>query len=132
MDRFERDPNQTFLQNCNVMGLDILRAMSREPEVLTAFIAEVEKARGLDHNLDCSINLLKQELDDPIELESRMRMIGELMALTLQGALLAQHASQAVAEAFCASRLAPRYRGAFGTLPSGLDLDSILDRVSSY
>ena len=116
----------------NVMGLDILRAMSREPEVLTAFIAEVEKARGLDHNLDCSIDLLKQELDDPIEVESRMRMIGELMALTLQGALLAQHGSQAVAEAFCASRLAPRYRGAFGTLPSGLDLDSILDRVSSY
>ena len=63
-------------------------------------------------------------------MESRMRMISELMALKLQGALLTQLGSQAVAEAFCASRLAPRYRGAFGTLPSGLDLDSILGRIS--
>jgi putative acyl-CoA dehydrogenase len=115
----------------NVMGLDVLRAMSREPESLPAFMAEVEQARGLDHNLDRTIDDLKQELDDQNWMEGRMRMITELMALTLQGALLTQHGRPAVAEAFCASRLAPRYRGAFGTLPQGLDLDSILDRASS-
>ena len=114
----------------NVMGLDVLRVMSREPEALSAFMTEVQKARRLDHNLDCSLDLLKQELDNPKDMESRMRMISELMALTLQGALLTQFGSQAVAEAFCASRLAPRYRGAFGTLPSGIDLDGILDRIS--
>jgi len=56
-------------------------------------------------------------------------MITEMMALTLQGALLVQHAPAPVANAFCASRLAPRYRGAFGTLPRGCDLDAIIARA---
>ena len=112
------------------MGLDVLRVMSRELEALSAFMTEVQQARGLDHNLDCPLDLLKQELDNPKDMESRMRIIIELMVLTLQGALLTQFGTQAVAEVFCASRLAPRYRGAFGTLPSGLDLDSILKRIS--
>ena len=42
----------------NVMGLDVLRVMSREPEALSAFMTEVQKARRLDHNLDCSLDLL--------------------------------------------------------------------------
>ena len=56
-------------------------------------------------------------------------MITEMMALTFQGALLTQHGPSELAEAFCASRLAPRYRGAFGTLPKGLDLDAIISRA---
>ena len=93
-------------------------------------MTEVQQARGLDDILDCSLDLLNQELDNPKDMESRMRMISELMALTLQGALLTQFCIQAVSEAFCASRLAPGYHGAFGTLPSGLDPDSILYRIS--
>lgn len=58
-----------------------------------------------------------------------MRMITELMALVLQGALLTGYGPAAVAEAFFASRFAPRYRGAFGTLPGGCDLDAVLDRA---
>ena len=58
-----------------------------------------------------------------------MRMVTEMMALTLQAALLTCHGDSAVADAFCASRLAPRYRGAFGTLPKGLDLDAIISRA---
>ena len=64
-------------------------------------------------------------------MEGRMRMITELMALVLQGALLTGHGVTAVAEAFCASRLAPRYRGAFGTLPKGCDLDAVIDRAAA-
>ena len=62
-------------------------------------------------------------------LEGRMRTVTEMMALTLQGALLTCHGDSAVADAFCASRLAPRYRGVFGTLPKGLDLDAIISRA---
>ena len=58
-----------------------------------------------------------------------MRVITELMALVLQGALLTELGSSPVAEAFCASRLAPRHRGAFGTLPKGCDLDAVIDRA---
>jgi putative acyl-CoA dehydrogenase len=113
----------------NIMGLDVLRALTREPEALPAFFAELELARGNDANLDRTIDDLKAELDDQHGLEHRMRMVTEMMALSLQGALLTRHAPGEVAEAFCASRLAPRYRGAFGTLPLGLDLDSIISRA---
>lgn len=107
----------------------MLRAISREPEVVFVFMAEVEKARGSDANLDRIIDDLHGELKNPDGMEIRMRMITEMMALALQGALLTQNAPAAVAEAFCASRLAPRYRGTFGTLPQGCDLDSIIDRA---
>ena len=113
----------------NVVGLDVLRAMTREPDTVPAFLAEVETARGNDANLDRAIDDLKNELADTDGIESRMRGVTEAMALTLQGALLTREAPSAVAEAFCASRLAPRYRGAFGTLPKGLDFDTLIDRA---
>tara|TARA_B100001057_G_scaffold481134_1_gene554809 strand:+ start:194 stop:1843 length:1650 start_codon:yes stop_codon:yes gene_type:complete len=113
----------------NVMGLDVLRAMRREVKAIPAFMAEVEKARGNHPNLDRTIDDLRDELANPDGIETRMRMITEMMALTLQGALLTSLSDSAVAEAFCASRLAPRYRGAFGTLPSGCDLDAIIARA---
>ena len=115
----------------NVMGLDVLRAMGREPECVPALVAEVERARGNHPDLDRAIDALGAELADRNGMEGRMRMITELMALVLQGALLTGHGPAAVAEAFCASRLAPRYRGAFGTLPKGCDLDAVIDRAMS-
>jgi putative acyl-CoA dehydrogenase len=125
----EAPVNSIWEGSGNVVGLDVLRAMKREPEAIPAFIAEVERARGNDTNLDRAIDELKDELDDTDGIEGRMRTITEMMALTLQGALLTQHAPAEVAQAFCASRLAPRYRGAFGTLQKGLDLDSIINRA---
>lgn len=113
----------------NVMGLDVLRAMTRESETMPSFLAEVEKSRGNDANLDRAIDDLKTELAETDGIEGRMRMITEMMALTLQGSLLTRHAPNEVAEAFCATRLAPRYRGAFGTLPNGISLDSIISRA---
>ena len=113
----------------NIMGLDVLRAMTREPDAIPAFTAELEMARGNDANLDHRIDDLRAELENKIGIEARMRMITEMMALCLQGALLTQHAPAAVAEAFCASRLAPRYRGAYGTLPEGCDLLAVIDRA---
>ena len=113
----------------NVMGLDVLRAMGREAEAIPAVMAELEKARGNHPNLDRAIDDLRDELADPEGLEARMRMVTEMMALTLQAALLTRHGDSPVADAFCASRLAPRYRGTFGTLPKGLDLDAIISRA---
>ena len=53
------------------------------------------------------------------------------MALALQAALLVRHAPAAVAEAFCASRLAgePGLALTLGTLPTGTDATAILDRA---
>ncbi len=131
MPRLDREApvNSIWEGSGNVISLDVLRAISREPQVVSVFMAEVEKARGGNANLDQIIDDLHREFNDLDDLEVRMRMITEMMALTLQGALLVQHAPAPVANAFCASRLAPRYRGAFGTLPRGCDLDAIIARA---
>ena len=112
-----------------MMGLDVMRAMGREHETLEALVAELDAARGRDNNLDRAIDRLKDEVAKPADLELRMRSVTEQMALALQGALLTAHAPDAIASAFCQSRLAPQFTGAFGTLPTGLDMDGILERA---
>jgi putative acyl-CoA dehydrogenase len=51
------------------------------------------------------------------------------MALAFQGSLLVRYGHSAVADAFCASRLAGDEGLALGTLPSGLDVGTIVERA---
>jgi putative acyl-CoA dehydrogenase len=64
----------------------------------------------------------------PETLEVRARRVVEGMALALQGSQLVRHGDPAVADAFCASRLAGDWGGAFGTLPAGTDFETIITR----
>ncbi len=114
----------------NVICLDVLRAMSRQPESVEAFFAELDRARGADHRLDGAIDNLRRQLDRPEEVEAGARRMVEKMALVLQGALLVRHSHPAVADAFCASRLEGNWGRAFGTLPPGLDLGTIVERAT--
>ncbi|MFE3458442.1 acyl-CoA dehydrogenase family protein [Nocardiopsis aegyptia] len=113
----------------NVNALDVLRALAREPRTLEVFRVEVESASGADARLDAAWRRLGAELARPEEAELRARRTVELMALVLQGSLLVRHAPNAVADAFCASRLGPDHGMAFGTLPPGLDFAALLDRA---
>jgi putative acyl-CoA dehydrogenase len=112
----------------NVNALDVLRAMHREPDSVTAFIAEVEEARGADPRLDRSVATLKQQLSNGAAAEAGARRLVERMALVLQGSLLVRHGDPNVADAFCASRLAGDWGHSFGTLPEGLHTASIVQR----
>lgn len=113
----------------NVAALDSLRAISRQPETVDAFFAEVEQAAGADRHLDAAVAGLRKQLADPEEAEYRARQITETMALVLQGSLLQRHAPAAVADAFCVSRLGGGHGNAFGTLPSGVDTAAVIDRA---
>ncbi len=73
------------------------------------------------------MNRLKNELNQATETSAR-RLV-EHMALTLQASLLVRHAPAAVADAFCATRLAGDWGHSFGTLPDSADLDTILARA---
>ncbi len=111
----------------NVNCLDVLRAMEREPETVEAFLDELDLAAGGDRRLDRAVEALRAELTQPEE--ARARILVERMALALQGSLLVRSGNPAVADAFCASRLGGNSGRAYGTLPSGLDLATILDRA---
>lgn len=113
----------------NVAALDALRAMAREPHTVEVFLEEAALAAGSDARFDDALARLTKELSDHDDIELRARRIVEQMALVLQGSQLLQHAPSAVADAFCATRLDRDWGDAFGTLPSGLDLDPIIERA---
>jgi putative acyl-CoA dehydrogenase len=124
----EAPVNSLWEGSGNVNALDVLRAMDREPESVTAFIAEVEEARGSDPRLDRSVAELKRELSNGAGVEAGARRLVERLAVVLQGSLLVRHGDPAVADAFCASRLGGDWGHSFGTLPQGLQLTSIVQR----
>jgi putative acyl-CoA dehydrogenase len=113
----------------NVQALDVLRALTKEPASVEAFFAEVDRARGADPRLDDAVLGVKAGLADLDDVASRARRLVERMALALQGSLLVRHAPAAVADAFCASRLAGDWGHAFGTLPRGVDTSAVLARL---
>ena len=117
----------------NVICLDVLRALAREPAAGPALLAELELARGGDRRLDRALDQLSRELDalgevGGGELEGGARRLVERMAVALQASLLVRWAPAAVADAFCAARFGEG-GSLFGALPSGLDLDAVLARA---
>jgi putative acyl-CoA dehydrogenase len=112
----------------NVICLDVLRSMQREPETVGVFLDELAQARGGNARLDAYTADLGRRLADPGGLEPVARRIVEMMAFALQGSLLVRYSSVAVADAFCATRLDGDWGQAFGTMPSGLDTAAIVDR----
>ncbi len=112
----------------NVQCLDVLRGMARNIAALNAFFDEVDAAAGADERLDAAVAELREELRDLDAIETRARRVVEWMALVLQGSLLVRHGDQAVADAFCASRLGGDAGRAFGTLPPGTDFAGIIAR----
>ncbi|MFE3259356.1 acyl-CoA dehydrogenase family protein [Nocardia sp. NPDC059091] len=113
----------------NVAALDALRAMGRQPETVEAFFTEVNLSRGANRHLDEAIDRIGKELTDFADIEYRARRVVELMALVLQGAQLVRHGHQAVADAFCATRFGGDWGIAFGTLPTGVDTEAIIQRA---
>jgi len=113
----------------NVMALDVLRAMSREPETVVAFFDEVDSARGGDKRLDAWIDSLKRDLEDDANLEPRARDIVSRMALALQASLLVRHHDTTISDAFCAARLGEAKNAIYGTLPGDVDREAIIERA---
>ncbi|HNA52645.1 MAG TPA: DNA alkylation response protein, partial [Mycobacterium sp.] len=74
------------------------------------------------------VQQLRDDLADLETIEYRARKVAEDISLALQGSLLVRHGHPAVAEAFLATRMGGQWGGAFGTLPTGLDLAPILER----
>jgi putative acyl-CoA dehydrogenase len=111
----------------NVICLDVLRALVKEPPAVEAILAELRAARGADRRLD--VHLDETEALVAHADESQARRITESLALALQGALLVRHAPQAVADAFCASRLGGDWGCSLGTLPPGVDVAALVQRA---
>ncbi|MED5526960.1 MAG: acyl-CoA dehydrogenase family protein [Pseudomonadota bacterium] len=110
----------------NIQALDVLRALQKAPECLDAWQRELDGAFGEHPLLAMAWRQLQHLLKaDPL---SQARRITELLALTLQGALLAKGAPGPVADAFIRSRLGEGGHS-FGTLAGGTDVELLLRRA---
>jgi len=124
----------------NVICLDVLRALAKEPASMDAFIHEMRLGLGANPALDryiseaeSSLKQLTSELtrSGNSYLEREARRLTEKLALALQASLLVRHAAPAVSDAFCLARIAGDHGHTYGTLPPGIDCRSLLEPLSS-
>ncbi|WP_153505609.1 acyl-CoA dehydrogenase family protein [Cumulibacter manganitolerans] len=125
---FRESPlNSIWEGSGNVISLDVLRAMGREPESVSAVTKELALAAGADRRLDAHLERLQLSLQEATPRTARR--VAQDLALGLQGALLVQHAPAYVADAFCATRLDGDWGHVFGTLPASVDAAAIIERA---
>ncbi|GAC1571218.1 MAG: DNA alkylation response protein [Candidatus Elarobacter sp.] len=126
----EAPVNSIWEGSGNVNALDLLRALTKSSDAAEAYFDEVALGAGGDARLDATVTTLRDRLrGGAAPLEADARSLVERMALALQASLLVRFAPHAVADAFCASRLAGEWGSAFGTLPARLDLRAIVERA---
>ena len=125
----------------NIMALDLLRALKRRDakggDVVAALATELDTARGANARFDRFADALLARFDDATEgggglNESGARRLAQDVALAVQGSLLRRHSHDFVFDAFCRSRLAGDGPPIFGTLPSGVDVDAIIQRAMPH
>jgi len=115
----------------NVVCLDILRAIERDPRSPQALVAELEKSRGASRVLDRVIDGVKALLAGPLD-EALARRLAETMALALQGAVLVCSAPSFVADAFCATRLCDHPGLSCGAIDTKIDVDALIRRAMPH
>jgi putative acyl-CoA dehydrogenase len=118
----------------NVIALDVLRAMTREPDSVAAFDHEINLARGNNPVLDQHLDRVRRQLGElatmaPADAQLRARTVVEAMALALQASLMVRHSPAASSDAFIAARLGADRGHEYGTLPVGTDFAGILARA---
>lgn len=126
----------------NVICLDVLRAVAKEPETLDAFVLEIEKAKGQCSRVDKKIEASKAEIlsvkktlsekntAEILAAEISARRLVEQLAITLEACLMLQQAPSFASDAFISSRLDKEGGFALGTLTASADsLGQILARA---
>jgi putative acyl-CoA dehydrogenase len=116
----------------NVIALDVLRALTRDPESADAFADELSTVRGasalLDAHTDRTLSLLAAVAADPATAPSNARRLTETLALAFQASLMLRHAPSLDAEAFIGARLGEERAWQYGALPTGTDAAAIVAR----
>lgn len=125
----------------NVIVLDVLRALARDPASGKAFAAFLEAGRGRSAAFDEAYDAFAAEMDraaaalahgaaaEQLEVQRSARVMVERMALLLQATVLFENAPSGIAESFVAARLGPGRGHEYGALPRGVDIDRLVARA---
>ena len=113
----------------NVMCLDVLRAMSKNPADLDSVLEELGGAAKGSKSLSAGLDALKAMASDTGSLESRARLFVELLVSVAAGCLLLEHAPDPVSDSFLTTRSGGQSGRLYGTRANAMDAAAILDRA---
>lgn len=114
----------------NVIALDVLRALSREPDSLEAVQGELKKPLGRHHAYDAHVARLAYYMAPGNLHEGSARGFARDAALALQGAALHAYAPDFVFVAFCAQRLGADRNGLlYGDVSKDVDQTRLIERA---
>ncbi|KVP24691.1 isovaleryl-CoA dehydrogenase [Burkholderia ubonensis] len=128
----EAPVNSIWEGSGNVMCLDVLRAVSREPDAAAALFDELRELGGDEPRIRAALDALRAMLGAPPDtLEASARLFAQRLVLAAQACLLRRDAPATVADAFVATRLAEPAWGriAGGFDPRGVDVAALLQRA---
>lgn len=125
----------------NVIVLDVLRAMARDPQTAKQLMALFETGLGRHVAYDARFESLADEMQDALaatsaqdptmmeKLQRRGRVLVEDLAVMLQAAVLLNHAPAQIAESYIIARLGSGRGQAYGAMPEGVAIDLLVDRA---
>ncbi|MBY4946271.1 acyl-CoA dehydrogenase family protein [Cupriavidus respiraculi] len=122
MARFYREApvNSIWEGSGNIMCLDVLRAIQRNPDDAMRLLHDLGQRAGGHAAVRAELASLQAMLRAaPEEQETAARRFAQGLVLTAQAALLLAHGDGEVAETFIASRLGRQHGRVFGTLDGG-------------
>jgi putative acyl-CoA dehydrogenase len=114
----------------NVMSLDILRVLQKEPEVAEFVTEELRAACAGDTALTAAFERLQAVLYEPRLLDVRARQLVESLAKLAAAAIMRSQGNAAVADAFIATRIDGPARSTYGQGLEAFDLKAILSRAT--
>ena len=115
----EAPVNSIWEGSGNVMCLDLMRAVIREPDVFAALLDELERDGAAHPRIRAELEALRDMLTwAPDELESMGRRFAQRLVLVAQACLLRKHAPSFVADGFVATR----FDAAWGRVVGAVDV----------
>ncbi len=108
----------------NVMALDVVRVLKREPQTAEVLLSDLRDAAGADSRLRNAAAKLEDLLGNATQAEHRAREITEGLAVLAAGTLLVESAPPAIGESYLASRFGETQRSTYGC-----DIDPRLTRA---
>jgi putative acyl-CoA dehydrogenase len=127
----EAPVNSIWEGSGNVMCLDVMRAIGKEPAAAMALLDDLAQGMSGDARLKAARQALQDMLKEPPEqLEALGRRFAERLVLLAQACLLQRHAPSLVADAFIQTRLDPQWGRVVGSIDTRtLAVDAILQRA---
>ncbi len=126
----EAPVNSIWEGSGNVICLDVLRAIGRDPVGAREFIAALHARCADQPVLQAAVQHLASDLERPQEeLEADARRFVQRLVLVTQACLLQEQSPDFVSEAFIASRFDAEWGRVYGVLPPSCDHTVILGRA---